>query len=91
MSPGLVRSIAVACLLGCGVLVLHALLLGFHIEPTAEALADAAKGEQVAFFAIPGAIAAVAALVGARHRWGAVALVAALLLGATALVLDIVR
>lgn len=91
MSPVPVRVIALVCLLGCGVLLLHALVLGFYIEPTGAARDRAAEGEQIAFFAIPGGIAAVAALLGARHRWGVVAVVLALLLAGAALALDVSR
>lgn len=89
MNPALVRATALVALLGSVVLVLHALLLGFSIEPTDAARDRAATGEQIAFFAIPGAIVAVAALLGTRHRWGIAAAVLALLLAGIALAIDV--
>ncbi|WP_284535825.1 hypothetical protein [Nocardioides sp. T2.26MG-1] len=79
------------CLIGCGVLVLHALALGFHIEDTPQALRDAATGKAVGYPAALGALAAVVALATSRRVLGRVAVVLAVLLGAAALVVDVVR
>ncbi|NPC95264.1 hypothetical protein [Nocardioides sp. zg-DK7169] len=89
MSPGLVRTISLVSLLGCLLLVLHALLLGLHVEDTPRALEDAAEAERVGYPAALGAVLAVVALLGGRHRWAVVAAVLALVLGVTALVLDV--
>ncbi|MQW76341.1 hypothetical protein GHK92_10675 [Nocardioides sp. dk4132] len=90
MSPGLVRATALVSLLGCLLLLMHALVLGLHVEGTPRALDDAARGERVGYPAALGAVLAVGALLGARHRRAAtVAAVLALVLGATALVLDL--
>ncbi|WP_166139802.1 hypothetical protein [Nocardioides ochotonae] len=90
MSPGLVRATALVSLVGCLLLVLHALVLGLHVEGTPRALEDAARGEQVVLPAVLGAVLAVGALLGARHRRAAAAAaVLALLLGAAALVIDL--
>lgn len=72
-------------------LVLMALVLAMHFEATPRALADAAKGQAVGIPAGLGAAAALAAVVGARRPWGAVALAVAVLLTATAIVLYAVR
>lgn len=90
MAPGTVRALAGGCLLGCLLLVLHGLLLGFYFEPTTEALEDAAKGKAVGYPAAAGLVAAGFAFAGARRRWGVVALVIGLALGVLALALDLV-
>jgi len=91
VSPGVVRGIAAVCLAGCGLLVLHALVLGLHFEDTPRALRDAATGKAVGYPAALGAIAALVALATPGRLLGRVALGLAVLLGATALVIDVVR
>lgn len=91
MGAGLVRTIAAICLLGCGVLVLHGLALGFHIEDTPQALHDAATGKAVGYPAALGALAAIVALAAPGRSLGRMALALAVLLGATALVVDVAR
>ena len=83
------RAAALLCLLACLVLVGHGWLLALHFEATPRAIADAAEGKRVGYTAAAGAVAAVAALVGARRRWGLWALVLAVVLTAVAIVVDI--
>ena len=91
VSTGVVRVSAAVCLAGCLVLVLHALALGFYIEATPQALRNAATGKAVGYPAALGALAAAVALAVPGRLLGRVGLVLAVLLGATALVVDIVR
>ena len=44
-----------------------ALLKGFYIEPTTEALQESAEGQRMAMLAVPGLVLAVVGL--ARRRW----------------------
>jgi len=86
---GTMRAVAAVCLLGCGVLVLHALILGMHVEATPQALEDADRGRAVGYPAAAGAVAALLALAGAGRRWGIGALAVSLALGLLALGLDL--
>jgi hypothetical protein len=49
--------------------VMRALLLGFYIEGTPNALADATKGQQIAIPAVVALLAGVVALAGRRRGW----------------------
>ncbi|WP_435743826.1 hypothetical protein [Nocardioides sp. SYSU DS0663] len=89
MSTGTVRAIATASLLGCVLLVLHALILGLHFEDTPRALEDAARGKAVGYPAFLGGLLATVALLGARRRWAPGVAFVALVLGAAALVVDL--
>lgn len=89
VSAGVVRAVAAACLLGCGLLVLHALILGMHVEATPQALEDADRGRAVGYPAAAGAVAALVAMAGAGRRWGTGALAVGLVLGLLALGLDV--
>lgn len=80
MSPQLVRGLGLVTVLAGGFMVLLSLVLAMHFEATPRALEDAAKGQAVGVPAAVGVVLAVAAMVGARHRWGLVSLVAAALL-----------
>jgi hypothetical protein len=69
------------------VVVLLALYLGFSIEATPQAVADSAKGHQIAVPAVVAFVTGVVALAGRRHGWalvvagvGVVAAVVAVLL-----------
>lgn len=91
MRPGVVRAVSLLCLLGCLVLVLHALVLGLHFEATPQALEDADQGRAVGYPAGLGALTAVAGIAGSRRPWGVLAAVAALVLFVVALTVDVVR
>ncbi len=56
-----------------------ALLKGFYIEPTTEALQESAEGQRMALLAVPGLVLAVIGLV--RRRWALPCGVVAVLLG----------
>lgn len=58
------------------VLCLVALTMGFHIEGTDEAIAEAKQGQRVAFAAVPGLVLACLAL-GMRRRRALLTLLAA--------------
>lgn len=66
------------------VLVLLSLHLGFHIEATPTAVAEAAKGQAVGTPAGIGLVAAVVALVARHRRWGAVSAALSVACGAVA-------
>lgn len=59
------------------VVLLMALVLGFHIEATSRAIADSAKGQRIAVPAVIALVAGVAALVGLRRGWGLVVAIVA--------------
>jgi hypothetical protein len=65
------------------VVILFALLLGFHIEASPADLVDSEKGQRIAVPAVIAVITAVVALAGRRRRWalavGWVAVAAAVL------------
>lgn len=91
MGPNAQRLLALVSLLGCLLLALHAFILGIHFEATPRAIEDSAKGQAIAWFAVPGAVAAGLGLAGGGRRWGAVATVIAALLCVAALMTDVVR
>ena len=88
-TPKWTGAVGLLCLLACLVLVGHALILGLHFEDTPRAVADAAEGRRVGYTAAGGAVAALAALAGARRRWGPWALAVAVVLTVVAAVVDI--
>ncbi len=63
-------------------LLMWALLMGFHIEGTSEAIADAERGQRIAIPAGGSLLAAVTALAVGARRWRALPLVVAVLLAA---------
>ncbi|MEZ0577361.1 hypothetical protein [Nocardioides sp. MH1] len=67
---GALRPAALLCLGACLVLALYGLVyLGFAIEPTSSADASAQHGQEVAFPAVVGAIAAAVALAAGDRPW----------------------
>lgn len=72
------------------VLIGHALLLTFSVEPTTAAMINAARGERVMFFALPGLAVALLALVLRRRRGGMVLALGAVVLSLTAAGFDVV-
>jgi hypothetical protein len=72
MSPHARPALALGCLSVCaGVfVVLAALYLGFSIEADEAAMADSAKGHQIAVPAVVAVVVGVVAVAGHRHRWG---------------------
>lgn len=91
MTPAKVRTVATACLVICLALVVYGLMLGFHIEGTPQAVADAEKGQSIGIPAAAAALAAVVALIGAGRQWALGFLAVAVLLGALAIVLAVTR
>lgn len=74
----------ICCLLLCA----WALLKGFYIEPTTQALARSAQGQRMALLAVPGLVMGIAGLV--RARWGLAAGALSLLLALGALLIAVV-
>ena len=65
-----VRPVALLCLAACLALVLYGwVVLGFSVEPTSSADADTQRGQELAFPAVIGAVAAAVALLAAPRRW----------------------
>jgi hypothetical protein len=84
------RTTSALALVACGVgvvVVLMALVLGFHFETTPRAVVDSAKAHRIAVPAVAALVLGAIALVGRRHGWalvvgalGAAAAVVAVLL-----------
>ena len=89
MTPGKVRGLAAVGLIVCLILTLYGLALGFHIEETTRAIADAQKGQQVGYPAALGLLMAVFALIGSNRRWAILPLFLSLLLAAVSVVLAV--
>lgn len=67
---GALRPVAALCLAACTALVFYGLVVrGFAIEPTSGADAAAQQGQELAFPAVIGAVAAAAALLSGGRRW----------------------
>ncbi len=72
MRPTPVRALGALAVAGSLALLAVALYLGFSIEGTDRAVADSERGQAVAYWAVPGLVAGIAGMAGARRSWGAV-------------------
>lgn len=78
------RAVATLLILIDVVLLLWALVLGFHIEGTTGAIAEAERGQRVAIPTVVSLLAAVVTLLAGRWRWSVAILVVSALAAATA-------
>lgn len=83
----IVRIIGLVCLAAAAILMLLAVALAAHIEPTTEAIKDAEKGQVVGVSAALGAVSAIVAMIGSFRLWGLIVVTAAVLLCGTSAVL----
>ena len=87
---GALRPVATLCLAACVALAFYGLVLrGFAIEPTSSADASAQRGQEMAFPAVIGAVAAAIALFAGGRRWGWVAVGVAVVAVAASLALEL--
>lgn len=80
---------ALASAVVCAGLLAHAVLMSSYLEPTATALDLAQRGREVAFFAVPGLLLGIVAVLVSSRRWVAVPLLGSVALALIGLAFDL--